>query len=74
MKPKRSIGKATISFCLAVLLLLQTVVFPAATYADVASGSPDAADSLTVPDAVNDAPVEPPAVTDAVYDVPSSLR
>ncbi|MEK3732891.1 DUF5979 domain-containing protein [Paenibacillus sp. FSL M8-0334] len=73
MKPKRSIGKATISFCLAVLLLLQTVVFPAATYADVASGSPDAADSLTVPDAVNDAPVEPPAVTDAVYDVPSSF-
>ncbi|WP_397328546.1 DUF7601 domain-containing protein [Paenibacillus arenilitoris] len=56
-----------ISFCLAVLLLLQTVVFPAATYADGASGSP------AVSDGVNDSPDEPPTATDAVYNPPSSF-
>lgn len=56
-----------ISFCLAVLLVLQTVVFPAATYANGESGSPNAAESLSVSEAVYDAPGEPPSATKAVY-------
>ncbi|WP_442953971.1 DUF7601 domain-containing protein [Paenibacillus sp. JZ16] len=56
-----------LSFCLAVLLVLQTVVFPAATYADGESGSPNATESPSVSEAVYDAPGEPPSATKAVY-------
>ncbi|RAR44519.1 DUF5979 domain-containing protein [Paenibacillus sp. MDMC362] len=56
-----------LSFCLAVLLVLQTVVFPAAAYADGESGSPNAAESPSVSEAVYDEPGEPPSATKAVY-------
>ncbi|WP_028608613.1 DUF7601 domain-containing protein [Paenibacillus harenae] len=60
MKRKRSLGKAVLSFCLAVLLVLQTVTFSAAAYAESVSGdsgSPSA---------------DEPSVTEAVYDAPAT--
>ncbi|PQP84156.1 hypothetical protein C0Q44_06050 [Paenibacillus sp. PCH8] len=54
MKQKRSIGKTMLSIWLAVLLVLQTVVSPAAVYADDGSGSPNVAESQWVPEVVND--------------------
>ncbi len=55
MKRKRSMSKTVLSFCLAVLLALQTVTFIAATYAESAVSE---ADSQTATE---------PSVTDAVY-------
>ncbi|MFD1176474.1 carboxypeptidase regulatory-like domain-containing protein [Paenibacillus puldeungensis] len=59
MKQKRSLGKSMLAFCLAALLVLQTVVFPAAAYADDESSRQNAAKS--------------PSATEAVYTQPSTL-
>ncbi|AWB47104.1 LPS biosynthesis protein [Paenibacillus sp. CAA11] len=62
-----------LSFCLAVLLALQTVVFPAAANANGVPGSPNAVDSLSVTQAVYGAPGQPSSATQAVYARPSTL-
>ncbi|MCF2716613.1 LPS biosynthesis protein [Paenibacillus sp. UKAQ_18] len=67
MKQKSSLGKTMLSFCLAVLLVLQTVVFPAAAYADDESGSQNAAESPSVSEAVYGAPDQPSSAPEAVY-------
>ncbi|WP_152394206.1 DUF7601 domain-containing protein [Paenibacillus guangzhouensis] len=61
MKRKRSMSKAVLSFCLAVLLALQTVMFSAAAYAESALTDPG---TETVSD---------PSVSEAVYAVPDNL-
>ncbi|ANY76582.1 hypothetical protein BBD41_14735 [Paenibacillus ihbetae] len=68
MKQKRSIGKALLSFCLAILLVLQTVTFSFTAYADSAPSNSEAAvDAADSPSAD-----EPPSVTEDVYDEPAS--
>ncbi|WP_436449145.1 DUF7601 domain-containing protein [Paenibacillus sp. BT-177] len=67
MKQKSSLGKTMLSFCLAVLLVLQTVVFPAAAYADDESGSQNAAESPSVSEAVYGTPDQPSSAPEAVY-------
>ncbi|MGM1022426.1 MAG: DUF7601 domain-containing protein [Bacillota bacterium] len=59
MKRKRSVGKAVLSFCLAVLLVLQTVTFSAAAYAESVPGE---AGSLSAN--------EPSSVSEEVYGAP----
>ncbi|WP_268626195.1 DUF7601 domain-containing protein [Paenibacillus alvei] len=58
MKRKRSMSKTALSFCLAVLLALQTVMFSAAVYAE-----------STPIDPVTET-VSGPSVSEAVYDTP----
>ncbi|MEK5639866.1 DUF7601 domain-containing protein [Paenibacillus sp. FSL R5-0378] len=59
MKRKRSIGKAILSFCLAIMLVLQTVAFSAAAFADGESGQP-VTESSSVSETVNELPGESP--------------
>ncbi|WP_100541275.1 SpaA isopeptide-forming pilin-related protein [Paenibacillus sp. GM2FR] len=68
MKRKRSIGKAILSFCLAITLVLQTVAFSVTGYADSAPSDSGAA---AVSEADLPSADEPPSVTKAVYDVPN---
>ncbi|CAH1197217.1 carboxypeptidase regulatory-like domain-containing protein [Paenibacillus sp. JJ-223] len=67
MKQKRSIGKPLLSLFMAILLVLQTVMFSAGAYAESVpndsateavseSASPSADEPLSVPEAVYDAP------------------
>ncbi|MCM3262100.1 SpaA isopeptide-forming pilin-related protein [Paenibacillus lautus] len=69
MKRKRSIGKAILSLCLAIMLVLQTVAFSVTGYADSApsDSGPAAVIEADLPSAD-----EPTSVTEAVYDVPAS--
>ncbi|WP_315370922.1 carboxypeptidase regulatory-like domain-containing protein [Paenibacillus xylanexedens] len=76
MKQKRNIGKPLLSLFLAMLLVLQTVIYSTAAYAEsvptdsgmeavIESDSPSADEPLSVPEAVNDEPLsEPEAVND----------
>ncbi|WP_164827630.1 DUF7601 domain-containing protein [Paenibacillus ehimensis] len=73
MKRKRSVGKTVLSFCLAVLLVLQTLMFSAAAYAGSEGGSPSADESSSVTEAVYDTPDEPPSVPNAVYAMPAKF-
>ncbi|HEY4390952.1 MAG TPA: SpaA isopeptide-forming pilin-related protein, partial [Paenibacillus sp.] len=69
MKQKRSIGKAMLSFCLAIMLILQTVALSPAAYADSSPG-----DSGTEAVSKSDTPnADEPSVTEAVYDVPNNF-
>ncbi|WP_458124713.1 hypothetical protein [Paenibacillus sp. Z3-2] len=61
MKQKRSIGKTMLSICLAILLVLQTVAFPAAAFADEESGSQNVAESQLAPEVVDDTTSETPS-------------
>jgi LPXTG-motif cell wall-anchored protein len=76
LKQKRNIGKTMLSFCLAVLLVLQTVVFPATGFAE---SSPDGSGMASVSEAVYAEPDEPaPAdepssAPEAVYAPPVAL-
>lgn len=67
LKQKRSIGKPLLSLFMAILLVLQTVMFSAGAYAESVpndsgteavseSASPSAEEPLSVPEAVYDAP------------------
>lgn len=67
MKQKRNIGKPILSLFLAMLLVLQTVIYSTAAYAEsvptdsgmeavIESDSPSADEPLSVPEAVYDAP------------------
>jgi|GEM_PF-658758 len=68
MKRKRSISKSVLSFCLAVMLMLQAVTLSAPVYAESAPSDSGAALSETgLPDAAG------PSVPEAVYDAPKSL-
>ncbi|ETT69398.1 DUF5979 domain-containing protein [Paenibacillus sp. FSL H8-0457] len=69
MKRKRSIGKAILSLCLAIMLVLQTVAFSVTGYADSApsDSGPAAVIEADLPSAD-----EPTSVTEAVYDVPNN--
>ncbi|WP_339220704.1 carboxypeptidase regulatory-like domain-containing protein [Paenibacillus sp. FSL W7-1332] len=69
MKLKRSIGKAILSFCLAIMLVLQTVAFSVTGYADSA---PSDSGVVAVNEANSPSEDEPPSVTEAVYDVPNN--
>ncbi|MGE6229964.1 DUF7601 domain-containing protein [Paenibacillus chitinolyticus] len=74
MKQKRSLGKAMLSFCLAVLLVLQTVTFSASAFAEsMGGGSGTTAAGSTVSEAVYTLPGEPSSVPGAVYGVPGNL-
>ncbi|WP_283653972.1 carboxypeptidase regulatory-like domain-containing protein [Paenibacillus sp. RC334] len=84
MKRKRSVSKAVLSFCLAVLLVLQTVAFSAVAFADSApsdsgaaavseADSPSADEPSSVPEAVYAAPTEPLPVPEAVFAMPANL-
>ncbi|AET58193.1 conserved repeat domain protein [Paenibacillus terrae HPL-003] len=84
MKRKRSVSKAVLSFCLAVLLVLQTVAFSAVAFADSApsdsgaaavseADSPSADEPSSVPEAVYAAPTEPLPVPEAVLAMPANL-
>ena len=67
MKHERSIGKAILSFCLAMMLVLQTVAFSVTAYAEsVPSDSGTEAVSETDSPSTDEAPSAP----EAVYDVP----
>jgi len=68
LKQKRSTGKALLSFCLAILLVLQTVTFSFTAYADSAPSNSEAA----VDAADSPSTDEPPSVTEDVYDEPAS--
>ncbi|MFB5762443.1 DUF7601 domain-containing protein [Paenibacillus medicaginis] len=76
LKRKRSAGKAVLSFCLAVLLFLQTVIFSAGAYAE---SVPDGYDTTSVSEAVYAEPDEPspadepPSVPGVVYAPPMNL-
>ncbi|WP_063182357.1 carboxypeptidase regulatory-like domain-containing protein [Paenibacillus elgii] len=70
MKRKRSVGKAVLSFCLAVLLVWQTLMFSAAAFAASEGGSPSGDEPSSVTEAVYAKPDEPPPVTRAVYAKP----
>ncbi|MFD3262212.1 carboxypeptidase regulatory-like domain-containing protein [Paenibacillus lentus] len=69
MKRKRSVSKSLLSLCLAIMLVLQTVTFSGAAYADSApGGSGTAAESeFGLPDAAE------PSVTEAVYDAQAAV-
>ncbi|MGG3308694.1 carboxypeptidase regulatory-like domain-containing protein [Paenibacillus lautus] len=69
MKRKRSIGKAILSFCLAIMLVLQTVAFSVTGYAD---GALSDSGAEAVIEADSPSVDEPPPVTKAVYDVPNN--
>ena len=69
MKQKCSIGKAVLSFCLAIMLVLQTVALSPAAYADSSPG-----DSGTEAVSESGSPnADEPSVTKAVYDAPNNL-
>lgn len=55
MKHKRSIGKTMLSICLAIMLVLQTVAFPAAALANDDSGSLNVVESQSTSEVVDDA-------------------
>ncbi|MCG7378090.1 hypothetical protein MH215_13895 [Paenibacillus sp. ACRSA] len=55
MKHKRSIGKTMLSICLAIMLVLQTVAFPAAALANDDSGSMNVVESQPTSEVVDDA-------------------
>lgn len=55
LKHKRSIGKTMLSICLAVMLVLQTVAFPAAALANDDSGSMNVVESQSTSEVVDDA-------------------
>ncbi|KQY79852.1 hypothetical protein ASD24_18055 [Paenibacillus sp. Root52] len=55
MKHKRSIGKTMLSICLAIMLVLQTVAFPAAALANDDSGSMNVVESQSTSEVVDDA-------------------
>lgn len=55
MKHKRSIGKTMLSICLAIMLVLQTVAFPAAALANNDSGSLSVAESQSTSEVMDDA-------------------
>ncbi|MGG4357151.1 DUF7601 domain-containing protein, partial [Paenibacillus lautus] len=69
MKRKRSIGKAILSLCLAIMLVLQTVAFSVTGYAD---GALSDSGAESVIEADSPSVDEPPSVTEAVYDVPNN--
>ncbi|MFM9280787.1 DUF7601 domain-containing protein [Paenibacillus jiagnxiensis] len=76
MKQKRSIGKTMLSFCLAVLLVLQTVVFPADAFAESVPGDSETASVSEAVYAEPDEPSsadEPPSVPEVVYAPPMNL-
>ncbi|MDR6727091.1 hypothetical protein J2W91_005616, partial [Paenibacillus amylolyticus] len=62
MKHKRSIGKTTLSICLAIMLVLQTVAFPVAALANDDSSSQSIAELQLAPETVDDVPGESPVV------------
>ncbi|MFC9710591.1 DUF5979 domain-containing protein [Paenibacillus sp. NPDC056933] len=69
MKRKRSVVKAVLSFCLAVLLVLQTVMFSVPAYAEsVPDDYVTAASEADSPSAD-----EPSSVPEAVYDAPNNF-
>ena len=59
MKRQRNMGKAILSCFLAMMLILQTVVFSTSAYADGQSGSPNVAESPSAPEV--EAPSESPS-------------
>ncbi|RED33416.1 carboxypeptidase regulatory-like domain-containing protein [Paenibacillus sp. VMFN-D1] len=59
MKRKRSISKAILSFCLAIMLVLQTVAFSAAAFAESA---PDNSGAAAVSEADSPSADQPPSV------------
>ncbi|MCM3173618.1 carboxypeptidase regulatory-like domain-containing protein [Paenibacillus sp. MER 99-2] len=61
MKHKRSIGKTMLSICLAIMLVLQTVAFPAAALANDDSGSLSVVESQSTSEVVDDATGELPS-------------
>ncbi|MGG4146044.1 DUF5979 domain-containing protein [Paenibacillus algorifonticola] len=65
MNRKRSIGKAILSFCLAIMLALQTVAFSVPAYAESA---PSAEEPQSVTDAVYDVPSNSIMMAAAVTD------
>lgn len=69
LKRKRSIGKAILSLCLAIMLVLQTVAFSGTGYAD---GALSDSGAEAVIEADSPSVDEPPPVTKAVYDVPNN--
>ncbi|BFH66711.1 hypothetical protein J27TS7_38960 [Paenibacillus dendritiformis] len=69
MKRKRSISNSMLSFCLAVLLILQSVTFSAPVYAESA---PVDSGTETVIETGSPTATEP-SVTEAVYDAPASF-
>lgn len=69
LKRKRNIGKAILSFCMAIMLVLQTVAFSVTGYAD---GAPSDSGAAAVIEADLPSLDEPPSVTEAVYDVPNN--
>ncbi|MGC6589393.1 DUF7601 domain-containing protein [Paenibacillus sp. Dod16] len=69
MKRQHSVGKSVMAFCLAILLVLQTVAFSFTAYADSAPSDSGAA---AVTEADSSSAEEPPSVTEAVYDEPAS--
>ncbi|ASR49805.1 hypothetical protein B4V02_25590 [Paenibacillus kribbensis] len=74
MKRKRSMGKTVLSFCLAVLLVLQTVTFSAVAFA---GSAPDGFGTVDEPSSVSEAvyaaSTEPSSVPEAVYAMSASL-
>ncbi|WP_322395695.1 hypothetical protein, partial [Clostridium perfringens] len=64
LKRKRSIGKAILSLCLAIMLVLQTVAFSGTGYAD---GALSDSGAEAVIEADSPSVDEPPPVTKAVY-------
>ncbi|WP_342416088.1 carboxypeptidase regulatory-like domain-containing protein [Paenibacillus sp. FSL R10-2782] len=74
MKRKRSLSKAVLSLCLAVLLVLQTVTFSAVAFAERTSDGFGTADEpSSVSEAVYAAPTEPLLVPEAVLAMPANL-
>ncbi|WP_046232674.1 SpaA isopeptide-forming pilin-related protein [Paenibacillus algorifonticola] len=65
MNRKRSIGKAILSFCLAIMLVLQTVAFSVPAYAE---STPSADEPQSVTEAVYDVPNNSIMMTAAVTD------
>lgn len=86
LKQKRNIGKPLLSLFLAMLLVLQTVIYSTAAYAEsvptdsgmeavIESDSPSADEPLSVPEAVNDEPLsEPEAVQEEPLSVPEAVN
>lgn len=70
MKRKRSVGKTVLSFCLAAMMILQTVAFSATAYAETA---PDDSGTVAVSESESTSTEESPSVTEAVYEEPTNF-
>lgn len=71
MKRRGRVRTSLVSFCMAIVIALQSVTFSAAAYAENASdGFGTAAEPSSVSEAVYAAPDEPSSVPEAVYAPP----